>query len=121
MTFSSDFPTTAGALQTALGGPLDGFLTKIVFAPPTPQEEITAVVDDIATLPGLSPSQVSAATAKLTAALNSLASGNTTAASNQLHALTNQIRALINSQRVTTSDGQAVIDAVNGVIDQIAP
>jgi len=59
--------------------------------------------------------------AKLTAALNSLANGNTNAAANQLHALTNQIRALINSHRVTASTGQAVIDAVNGVIDQITP
>ena len=120
-TSSSDFPTTPGALQPALGGPLDGFVTKIVFEPPTPQQEIASVVDDITALPGLTPSQVGSATAKLTAALNSLASGNTTAASNQLHALTNQIHALINSHRVTAADGQAVIDAVNGIVDQITP
>jgi hypothetical protein len=121
ITLSTDFPTVAGAFQPAFAGVTDGFLTKIVFAPPTPEEEIESVVDEIATLPGLSPSQVASATAKLDAALASLANGNTTAASNQLRALTNQIRALINSRRVTPTDGQAVIDAVDGIIDQITP
>lgn len=128
-TWSGNFPTTPGAFQPASGGTddpdvpkNDGFVTKISLAPPpTPQEEIQSVVADIASLPGLSGAQVTSATAKLTAALNSLASGNTTAATNQLHALTNQIRALINSRRVTASDGQSVIDAVNGIITQITP
>ena len=120
-TSSTDFPATAGALQTSLGGPLDGFLSKIVFAPPTPQQEIQSVIDDIATLPGLPASQITSASAKLDAALSALASGNTNTASNQLHALTNQIRALINSSRITQSSGQAVIDAVNDIIDQITP
>jgi hypothetical protein len=124
MTYSGDFPTTPGGIQPVFGGTsgmTDGYLTKITFAPPTPEEEIESVVEDIAALPGLTPAQVGSATAKLNAALTSLANGNTTAASNQLRALTNQIRALINSRRVTPSDGQSVIDAVDGIIDQITP
>ena len=120
-TSSGNFPTTPGAMQQVASGPMDGFVTKIVIEPPTPQEVIQSVVDDIATLPGLTPAQAGSATAKLEAALTSLANGNTTAASNQLNALTNQIRALINSHRVNASDGQAVIDAVDGIIDQITP
>jgi hypothetical protein len=120
-TASSDFPTTAGSLQPAFAGPTDGFLTKIALAPPPPEEVIESVIEDIATLPGLTPAQVNSATSKLNAALNSLANGNTTAATNQLNALTNQIRALINSRRVNPTDGQAVIDAVDGIIDQIDP
>lgn len=121
VTGSDDFPTTPGAVQPAYGAPGDGFLVKIVLTPPTPEEQILAVAEDIATLPGLTPAQVTSATAKLSAALTSLANGNTTAAANQLRALTNQIRAFINSRRVTHADGQTVIDAVDNIIDQITP
>ena len=119
MTSSTNFPTTPGVVQPVNAGSTDAFVTKISLA--TPQETIAAVGDTIAAVPSLTGVQISSATAKLDAALAQLAGGNTTAATNQLHSLTNQVRAWVNSRRISASDGQALIDSVNGVITSITP
>ncbi len=119
ITSSTNFATTPGVLQpTFPGGGTDAFVTKISLA--TPQEQIQSVATTLASVPSLTGVQLGSATSKLDAATRALASGNTTSATNQLNALTNQVRAWIHSGRVSASDGQALIDSVNGVITQIS-
>jgi hypothetical protein len=42
-TYSTNFPTTAGAYQTANGGGGDSFIAKFYFASPTPTPTVTAI------------------------------------------------------------------------------
>lgn len=88
-----------------------------------PAERIENIMDDIHILANeiaLNKGEVYALTRKLENALKSLDKGNTQAACNQMGAVINQIYALINSDRITLMQAQALIDALQDVIDELS-
>jgi hypothetical protein len=87
-----------------------------------PQEAIHDIVAEVEALVEggtLGSGQGNALMAKLDAAARSIDKGNVTPAINQLEAFINQMDAFIGAALVTPGEGQALVDAANGVIDSL--
>ncbi len=83
-----------------------------------PQEAAAVLADEVVALldaGALTQDQADGLTGKLAAAIATLDSGNTRAASNQLGAFINQVKAFINARKLSPQEGQALIDAAEGI------
>jgi hypothetical protein len=110
-TASPDFPTTAGAFDTAYnGGISDAFVLKFA---PLPAEQIAGLEDLITDL-GLPQGIETSLLAKLTAAANALAGGNTTVTCNNLQALINQAQAQ-SGNNLTAEQSAAIVAAAEAI------
>lgn len=91
--------------------------------PPADQqvEDLISTIEQIAALSGtLSANDVQSLTGMLDAALDYIQSGNTTQAINKLeNPITNKINALVNSHRLSGAEGEAILDAIDAIIDQL--
>ena len=89
----------------------------------SPDQGIQNLDDDVGDLVEtgvLSAGQGASAKVKLDAALQSLYRGNVNAAIGQLQAFINQVSSLIDEGTLTSEEGQALIDAANFIISQLA-
>jgi hypothetical protein len=89
-----------------------------VFVPPTPQDQIAALIAQInALVTGgtLAPNKANPLLTKLDQVTNKLDAGQTTAACGQLGAFINQVNAYIGNGTLTAAQGQALIDATNAL------
>jgi PKD repeat protein len=98
------------------------YITVTQPSPPTPQEAIQSLMDEVTTL--VSQGQLSAdrgagMTSKLSAALTSLNSDLTTDACKQLKAFVNQVTASIKAKKLSSATGQALIASAQEIRTQI--
>ncbi len=90
--------------------------------PPTPQEAIDAIGDQIGTLTDnatLGEGEANALQAKLDAALARLDKGKPKEAANALHAFINQLEAMVKSGRLSAAEGEALVAAARAIIGQM--
>jgi pullulanase-type alpha-1,6-glucosidase len=87
-----------------------------------PQEMIRSLIDEIEDLVGagsLNEGQGNALIVKLERAINRLNRGNPRTALNVLNAFVNQVNDFVKEGILTPEEGQALLDAINAIIDQI--
>ena len=82
-------------------------------------QSLTSSVNSLVSQGTLNQGEGNSLISKLQAAISQMNNGNGTAAHNQLQAFINEVNALMNSGGLTTSQGQALIDAANNVIAHI--
>jgi YVTN family beta-propeller protein len=117
--FIDIFDTTTHALLSTIvttGQPHS--VVFVVPAPPGPQDQIEALIDDIEALIAggdLGQNQGAALINKLEQVLTKLDGGQIGAACNQLGSFINQVNAFINNGSLTQAEGQALIGAVNAI------
>ena len=100
------------------GGGFFGDALWLDVAPPTPEQQIDALVEQIATLissGGLSAASASSLNASLGSALAALERGNENAARGELGAFVNKVNALVRSGRLAASAGADLVAAANAV------
>jgi hypothetical protein len=111
----------AGRLVAAWSGPRADLSDDIfvqVYAPPTPQDQIAALITQINTLVtagSLAPNRANPLINKLDQVINKLNGGQTNAACGQLGAFLNQLNADIGNGTLTAAQGQALLTAANAI------
>jgi hypothetical protein len=128
LTESSNFPTTAGALQTSLAGSGNAFVAKFENAPSAQVTNLQNTVKNLVSAGTLSPGLGQFLLAPLNAALAALgpgpataalaASGNSHAAAaiRDLHEFIERVRLLTIFGALRRAEGRVLIDAANSLI-----
>jgi hypothetical protein len=121
------------ATATEAGGSTSEFSFGVTVAsvdPPAPEpepvlsveEQIAATLDSINEFVStgvLNQRAGKAVSMTLNNALKQLEKGNTNSATNMLEASANKVRALVRSGRLSTDDGQALLDQLDEVVDEL--
>jgi len=123
-TFASDINDSgevSGGYVTSSGN-LHAALWSIQILPPTPQDDIEDVADEVDTLVDngtLSGGEGNSLDAKLDAATRKLDEGKCKPAQQMLQAFIQQVQAMMASGRLTPAEGQPLIDAANAILATI--
>jgi hypothetical protein len=107
---------------TSYFGDTQAVVWRVRTRPPTPQETIDAIAEDVASLPdagSVSEGEVNALQTKLDAALTRIAKGKPKEAANALDAFVNQVEAMVRSGKLTAGEGQQLIDAAQALIAEL--
>jgi hypothetical protein len=118
-TYSSNFPTTAGAFQTSLAGAENAFVAKFENTLQAQIGNLQDTVKNLVSAGTLNPGLGQFLLAPLNEALAAFDAGHAPAAIRELNDFIFTVRLLVILRRMTPAEGNMLIDAANSIITAI--